>query len=403
MKTIRLSIFLLCASLLIHCSGDEEMLDRESSLFKSSEDIHTWSLVELQIAIGRSQLDVPLEALKYDVSIHDVEYETVYKGETITASGRIFVPDTKEALSTVCFSHGTTAAHSAAYTALSADNGTSVLLSALASLGFVVVAPDLIGFGASKDLLQTYYIEEPTATATIDNIYASRTLATSLGANVDNELYLAGYSQGGYTTMATHKYIEEQGMKYFELQASFPAAGGYEILGVQEEIFSNETYDNPFYLGLVAVSYKEHYEWEGEGKSLSMFFNEPFASEIPALVDGSNTSEQINDALNDTLVVLVNADYLQNPNASAYSFLIDAYKENSPTDFIPAIPLYMYHGDADVTVPYANSVQVYNALIKAGASKDVVTFTTIEGGTHGTGAGPYLESLVKRLLEMEAE
>lgn len=403
MKIARLlSVIFLVASL-FGCGNEEDTLDRESTLLRSSEEIHTWSRGEIQVALGISQLDVPLEAVKSNVTIHNVIYETTYKGEKLLVSGRVFVPDTEELISTICFSHGTISAHSEAFTALTASSGTSLLLSGLASLGFVVVAPDLIGFGASSELSQAYYLEEPTAVTTVDNIYASRILASNLRVKVDNELYLVGYSQGGYSTMATHKHIEQVGMKYFELKASFPAAGGYHIAAVQEEVFSNETYDNPFYLGLVAVSYLEHYDWTGENRNLSMFFNEPFASTLPLLVDGNKTSGQINDALNDTLSVLVQSDYLKNTNAAKYEFLLDAYNDNSPTDWVPIIPLFMYHGDADITVPYQNSVDVYNAFIKAGVSKEILTFTTLQGADHLSGATPYFESVVSHLLEMETQ
>ena len=68
---------------------------------------------------------------------------------------------------------------------------------------------------------------------------------------------------------------------------------------------------------------------------------------------------------------------------------------------MPQIPIFMYHGDADITVPYQNSVDVYNQFIANGASTDVVTFTTLEGGTHGTGVVPYLEHLAAELSKLE--
>lgn len=403
MKTLHLSILSLLIGVLIGCNNDEASLDREAALLQSSEEIKTWSRGEIQIGLGISQLAVPLEAVVSNVTIYNVVYKTTYKGEEILVSGRVFVPDTEAIVSTICFSHGTIAADNEAFTTSSASSGTSFLLSGLASLGFVVVAPDLIGFGASSVRPQAYYLEEPTAVTSIDNIYASRILAGDLGVKVDNELYLAGYSQGGYSTMATHKYIEDQGIKYFELKASFPAAGGYDIKGVQEEVFSNETYDNPFYLGLITNAYFTHYDWADENRSLSMFFNNPYADLIPSLIDGSKSGEQINQALTDTLSVLIQLEYLQSPNAPKYAFINEAYNENSPTYWKPAVPIFMYHGDADVTVPYQNSSDVYDGFIEAGASKEIVTFTTLEGSNHISGAGPYIESLVAHLLQMENE
>ena len=62
--------------------------------------------------------------------------------------------------------------------------------------------------------------------------------------------------------------------------------------------------------------------------------------------------------------------------------------------------MYMYHGDIDVTVPYNNSLISYNKLIANGASKSIVTFTTIPG-THYTGVAPYLESFIPKMLSLK--
>ena len=253
MKIIHFSFISLFAISIFSCNGDEDPTDRLSNGLISSDEVHTWFRGELKTFIGLSGLDIPTDDMQHNVTTYDVIYEIEYKGDIIKASGRVFIPSTTDTVSTVCFSRGTIALHSETFTELSPGHFSSISLSGLASLGFVVIAPDLIGFGASFDLTQTYYLEEPTATTTIGNIDAGLRLASTLKVNVDRDLYLAGYSQGGYSTMATHKYIEEKGITFFDLKASFPAAGGYDIASVQSEVFTNEIYNSPFYLGLVQI------------------------------------------------------------------------------------------------------------------------------------------------------
>lgn len=351
---------------------------------------------DLRGFIKLSELDVDVEKMQIPVIRYDMEYKTLYKGDSITASAVVLVPNTEEAVGTISFHHGTIASDMEAPTNLSSGNSQIILTSALASTGFLVVVPDYIGFGASLDIMHPYYLEELTATAVVNAIYAAKELATAEGFKVAEDLYLAGYSQGGYVTMATHKYYEEHDVPFFELKASFPSSGGYDIKAFQEHFFGLEAYDQPFFMAYVAQAYKESYDWS---EPLSLYFNEPYASAIPALFDGSYSGSEINDQLNDTVSVFVNQNFLTNPEDAQYAHINAAFSENSLTDWIPQIRMYMYHGDADITVPYQNSVSVYNQLIENGASEEIVTFTTLSGGTHATGVGPYIENLAREMAK----
>lgn len=359
----------------------------------------TRSAGELQTFLGSSGLDLPIDKLQYEVDMYRVEYSTIYKGTTITASGLVFVPDTDETVSVMSFQHGTIAAERQAPSSLPLNSSELVFYAGMSSLGFVMIVPDFVGFGASTDLMHPYYIEEVTASAVLDNIYAGVNLAEELGITIDNELYLAGYSQGGYATMATHKAIEEKGIDQLKLVASFPASGGYDLLGVRRFFFEQETYDEPFFLGYVAKSFKTYYDWS---QSLGLLFNAPYAAAIDTLYDGTYSGNEINAVLTTNVADLVNADYLADPTAAEFGYATEAFEENSLTDWIPATPMHMYHGDADITVPYQNSVEVYNYFMAEGASSEIVTFTSLPGGTHGTGVAPYIEDFISKLVTYES-
>ncbi len=392
----------LGAVLLNACSSDDPEKQSEvaspKTLVEASEPL-TWSVGELQGFLTQSGLAIDLDAILYDVSVYQITYKTDYKGDSIDASAMVFIPNTDETVSTFSFQHGTIASDAEAPSNLSLVEGQNILLSVLAGTGFIAVAPDYIGFGASVDIVHPYYVENLTATAVVNAIYASRQVAQIEEINMDNELYLAGYSQGGYATMAAHKFCEGQGTDFFELKASFPASGGYDIKSFQEYFFDLDTYHQPFFMAYVAYAFQESLDLT---EDLSGFFNEPYASAIPAYFDGSMTGSEINEQLTDVVADLVNPDLLENIDSDdQYAFIREAFEDNSPIDFVPQVPLFMYHGNADITVPYENSVQVYNEFIAQGATDEVVSFTTMEGGTHSTGVAPYLEDMVSRLLQLE--
>ena len=114
------------------------------------------------------------------------------------------------------------------------------------------------------------------------------------------------------------------------------------------------------------------------------FFKEPFASRIPSLFDGQKGAGEINAQLTTKLTDLIQENVLDNINTDPkYTYLLDAFNENSLTDWTPTIKMFMYHGLSDTTVPYQNSVDTYNKFLDNGASMSVVSLTPLEG-THSS-------------------
>jgi pimeloyl-ACP methyl ester carboxylesterase len=390
-KSLAIGLLLISFS----CSDDTVLPKR---VLVSSQHVLTRTNGELQTFLGAGSLDLDLSVLMHDVEVYKVTYETTFNGQTINASAVVSIPKTSEPIDMVSFQHGTIAAHTQAPSALALSSTELILYTALASPGFISVAPDLIGFGASKDKLHPYYIEEFTASAIVDALKAARDLASDLKRNFSGKLFLAGYSQGGYATMATHKSIETEGLEGFDLIASFPAAGGYDIKNMQEYFFGLQTYEQPFYLAFVAQAYKKTFDW---APPLTDMFREPYASRIPALLDGSKSAGQINEQLTLSMPDLLTAEILANIDTDVkFKYLIDAFNANSLTDWKPTKPMFMYHGDADTTVPYSNSIATYNKLIANGTSTSVVTLTALPGADHGSGVFPYIERFIPKMLSL---
>ncbi len=335
-----------------------------------------------------------------DVTLYAVTYKTTFKNQVITASGLVALPKTTQSVPMVSFQHGTIAALTEAPTLQPLGSTELTLYTGLASAGFIAVIPDFIGFGSSSNIPHPYYVEEVTASAITDMIQAAKELATGLSIKFNGKLFLAGYSQGGFATMAAHKSIEQNSLPGFTLTASFPAAGGYDVKAMQEYFFGLTTYDQPFYLAYVANAYKNQYTNWTQG--LSEFFNEPYATKIPGLFDGSKGSSEINAQLTTSVSGLIRADLLTKIDTDPkYKYVVDAFKDNSLVDWKPVIKMYLYHGDADVTVPYNNSVITYNKLIANGATTSILSLTTLPGANHGTGVLPYIQNFVPIMVSLK--
>ena len=383
----------------IACSDDNDAPPVVEKILVESVKVESRTAQQLKTLVQLSGRDIDPSIMKYDVNTYRVTYKTTYKGGEIVASGVIALPFTTERVGMVSVQHGTIVQQSDAPSAQGAGSLDLIVYAAMASSGFIVVVPDMIGFGQSKNIFHPYYVEEAIAQAIVDNVRAAAELAEDDDVSFNNRLFLAGYSEGGYATMAAHKALEAEPLEDIDLIASFPAAGGYDIEAMQHYIFNLTQYPQPYYLAYVGRSYQLFYD---QNALLQDFFNEPYASRIPQLFDGSNNSGNINSQLTSNMSELIREDLRLNLDTDArYAYIRNAFAENSLTDWVPSIPMYMYHGQQDTTVPYENSVTTYQKLIANGASAETLKLIPLPGKDHGTGIDPYIDDVIKKMQQMK--
>ena len=380
------------------CSSDDTPEPANESLLVSSEFVYSNTAQQLKFLVQLSGFDIDPNQLVYDVEIYKVTYSTVYKESQITASGLIAIPKTTDQVGMLSYHHGTITNRDDAPSNFSSSDFNTVSYAAMASVGLIGVIPDYLGFGSSSSILHPYYVEEATASSILDMLKAATELAEQKGLPFNGKLFLAGYSEGGYATMAAHKAIEENGLDGFTLIASFPGAGAYDLKGMQAHIFSLQEYDDPHYLAYMARAYQIYYD---QDDLLTDFFKEPYASRIPGLFDGIKGADEINSQLTTKISDLIQPDMLTGIDTNPkFNYLKTAFAENSLTDWKPAIQMYMYHGTSDTTVPFQNSVETFNKLLSNGTSTSNLTLTSLQG-THSTAIQPYIENIIEKLLALK--
>ena len=387
--------------LIVSCSDkdDDPQPEPDETNLVEASTTGSWAAAQLKLFVQLSGRDFNTDLLAYDVDIYKVTYKTTYQDTELNASGLVILPKTSgNALPMISFQRGTIVEQIKAPSLQPKESEQVISYAALASMGYITVVPDLIGFGESSEVFHPYYVEEPTARAVIDMLYAARALAAEKNVDFDGRLFLAGYSQGGYATMAAHKALESGDENDFEIVASFPGAGGYDVSAMHDHFLELDTYPNPHYLAYVGMSYRSFYD---ENDVLTSFFNEPYASRIPTLFDGATSPDEIDSQLTEDVQALVREDILLGSNTDPlYEYLRVKFQENSLTDWVPEAPMFMYHGDADVTVPISNSQITYNKLIANGASPSTLQLITLAGRDHSSGIEPYIEDIVKKLQEL---
>ena len=393
----RLRIFIAAAAVLLISSCDDNSPTPDTPANEKLVEatlLYTASATQLKFLAQFSGFDLDVDEIKYDAEVYKVTYKTTFQDTELNASGLVVLPKTNDEVGMMSFQHGTITNHDDAPTNLSETDPDALLYAALSSSGFITVIPDYLGFGSSSSVLHPYYIEEYSASAVIDLLIAASELSADEGVNFNEKLFLAGYSEGGYVTMATHKAIEENGLEGFNLIASFPAAGAYDISGMQNYLLSKVTYDDPSYIAYIIRAYQVTYDFPD---ALTDFFKQPYADKIPGLFDGTKGTSEINSQLTTVLADLLQEDIVEKLKSDAeYSYIRDAFTENTLLDWKPIAKMYMYHGESDVTVPYQNSVDTYNKLISNGASDNTLKFIKLSG-EHASAIQPYIVDFVPKL------
>ncbi|MDY0004659.1 MAG: alpha/beta fold hydrolase [Polyangia bacterium] len=184
------------------------------SLVSFEEDVLLeYDRTTLRSALSMAEVTFPSE-LQYDTRVYRFRYVTQDRGELTEATAVLVVPTIgpggPRRLGLLAFLHGTSGFSDRC--APSTGLLYPVLAAALASVGYVVVAPDFIGMnglGAASTQLHPYIVSEPTAIASLDAVRAGRVLLGDItGGDLEAErgVLLMGGSQGGHGALATARY-----------------------------------------------------------------------------------------------------------------------------------------------------------------------------------------------------
>ena len=156
--------------------------------------------------------------------------------------------------------------------------------------GYVTLMPDYLGLGDSEHM-HPYSHAESTANAGRDLIRAVREMQDDLGFELNDEIVITGYSQGGHGAMALFKSLEEDHREEFTVTACSPLSGAYSISGAQEAVMW-EPYDYQRYLPYVMEGYRSVYP------DLAEQFNAIYKDEYGGLNNFSGDTKDFFEIIN---------------------------------------------------------------------------------------------------------
>ncbi len=318
------------------------------------------------------------------VSLYRVTYASVVpeRGNKPTVtSGLVAVPDVEgTSFPMVTYQHGTVYGKQEVPSFPEQSPETQLMIAQFAGQGYVVIGADYFGLGTSTEP-EGYMVKTSHQQATYDMLIASRAVLDHLKLTT-TRLFLAGWSQGGFVTMAMLEKLEQSGIKVdAAATASAPVDAFVALNGFLSFPRKNDaSWVNSLFI-LTAFSFENYYGVPGLARSLiadayydvsrKAYMREPFnAADVPT-----------------DLHKLIRADYFdpQFFATSAYGRLVaqtQAYR------WLVKSPVRNYYGETDeaISVGLGQLAMTYQRAIGSGnpAVEAVSTGSTSHRGTFAT-------------------
>lgn len=364
---------------------------------KVLDDINTSTM----LSVVKSSID-PTATNAFGYKAVEIIYNTLGQNdEPIIASGLLVIPTASEtykaylsslgkafSISMICDNHGTIFTDAEAPTNVEKTNGlpdysVAVLMTGFA--GFAAILPDYIGYGISNSVAHPYMLKKSSARSSLDMIKASMKYMSDSGIVLNYQLYISGYSEGGYDAMALAEEIEKGFFSNINLMGIAPMAGPYNLEKFALNALNSATImPYPAFLAYVADSYSYY----NDSIILSELVNEVNTTLYHSLFDGSKSAIEIQTALG--LVtdaragfnqhspdVLFKASFLNDYQVNLNNSLRVKFAKNRVDNWVPKTRMNLIQCVDDDIIPFSMSQDAYNTFISNGMSASKITLSPI--------------------------
>ena len=325
---------------------------------------------------------------RHGVRLYLVEYRTVdVDGAPTTASALAVLPTGgARHLRPVAWLHGTRAdREDTGSRADNLDRGAAVLF---AAAGYATAAPDYLGLGTGPGP-HPYVTTEPTVTASVDSLRATRELAARSGRRLDRDVLVTGFSQGGQAAMFVGRALRDHADRHFRLGAIAPISGPHDISGAELPAALDGRLDGrsaAFYLSYAIVAWNREY---GLYDDPAEAFRAPFDRTVAPLFDGTHAEPEIFAALPAGPHELFTDEFLA-LLAAPSGAMKRAVEDNDGAceGWRPRVPVRLYTATGDRDVAIENSRNCQRFLADSGADAELVDLGEVDHFTAGATAVP---------------
>ena len=337
----------------------------KKNLSRREEAIFSFSSMILSDYIG-DELSKALD-LRYDkVEGYRVKYMTSnpYKqSKHIKASGLAIIPVSNKALPLLVYFHPTLLHKNQAPSLISPSlismdpiEDHRLMMVFLALQGYIVFAPDYIGYGSSENMIHPYLHKKSVVQTAGSLLYALEQALTEDKISFRRELFIMGYSQGGHGALAFAQALRNSPID-FQIQAVAAGGGPYDMLfTVKEHLNQKKAWKT--LLSLLLQSYSYIYNWDLD----NIVKKKSYADIIYNSYKYDSLSRAVKDLPDHTSSLFQSQfinDVLERNARNDYQLPLE---ENSVYDWRPDFPVFLFHAKNDQIVPYGNMETAYRSL-----------------------------------------
>ena len=287
------------------------------------------------------------------VDCYRMNYSVVgANGEAVRLSGLLALPRGVAARRLVSFQHGTATTRGAVP---SQPDGTGIAAAiAFGGNGYALVVPDYPGLGESQGR-HPYYVADAIGPAVVAMIEAAERLDGVPRAPV----FLSGFSEGGWASLAALRVLESKGVAVL---GSAQVAGAYNLRHVSlPAALKGGAPSHSLYLAYAAWGQAAYY-----GHRLDSVLTPDTATLVERLFAGA-TPQEILSALPAEPRRMFNQSFLDAFDHDGSHWFLDTFAANSLVGVTPRAPVRLYYGSKDRDVVPEEALAASRAMRGRGA------------------------------------
>ncbi|MFZ6746044.1 alpha/beta hydrolase family protein [Undibacterium sp. JH2W] len=279
----------------------------------------------------------------YSVDTYKITYTTTdTSGRNVIASGLAVIPRKtgSQASPVLAYQHATIKTDAEAPSNHATADEPAVLF---ASMGYLVSATDYVGYGTTKGLPHPYLLAAPTALSVADFMTATSRWRQMKTIADNGQVFLTGYSEGAYATMATLRYLTQNKTGALPV-STFVGAGPYDVVLTLNAMLDAVRKQNPLVGALISPGFLKKLGANDRANVRNLLLSSALGSSSDINFDPTFLDNFLND--DDAAIVV----------------------QSNVNDWTPQSPISFFHGRDDTTVPYGNTDSAFQAMTKRGAA-----------------------------------
>lgn len=433
MKFLKLAaVSTACIGVLAGCGGGDspdagssfDLSGAPGSLIATPTALATLTPAAFTAALtqaGAASLLQVTGAPKCDITFNYFQYGTVGgAGETTSASGGIMVPGGADPACSgprpvLLYAHGTSTDKNK--NMASPQDGEAALVAAMyAAQGYIVVAPNYAGYESSPLPYHPYLNLEQQAQDVVDSLTAARKGFAAINANASSKLFVSGYSQGGFVSMAAQRKLQLAGTP---VTAGAHLSGPYNLGYFGDIVYSGRVnLGATLFSPLLNTSFQRTYG--NIYASPSEMYEATFATGIETLLPSTTPLNTLlttgklpatalfaadsepkpagfdiffgtPNLIKTSYRNAVLADAAANPTAPQHPLRVAAYKNDLlAQNWTPAQPMLLCGGNADPTVFFSANTSTAKAYFTGkGVPDQAVTVLDVDSFNPAATSDPF--------------